>query len=628
MRRGSTCVHCANVATLVLLGLSCQPRTFNSNSATKHAAGEIIANSHPSNWYEAELKPFADYIKSQQHVRGNIEPTITSDGPVVARLQKWVDAMHDYAISTPWAKKLAAKIPHPQVVLLNSEGRNASVSAVPVVYDINVESFVPGKPMQNIPPTGPQPGRMNGMLHEYIDRDGVPGMFPGSSNLIADVVAREAEASKQAGYSCTPTLFNGKITFNGCNVSLTASHYAVQQTAQFFVIYNGALRSWTEEQAVGVIAHELGHYYQAHATDDARLSVNHFYLEKDAAKNGHPQPLPANSPLLAKAKETAAAWNNLLPGTIQMIPYDGVLLKILSAPLFEGSVDEFGQLPAEFLDERRDSNIAAAIVYKCQHLHTAAPADCAAFSAAARNKTFIKASSNWYHYNSAEEQAMRATAAALKRIAADIRLDLSANSSNLNVSSPTIPVNLVSPIEDVLMDEVNRVVDNFIAQGNATPTLDAFFIALNARVAAIRAQQAALIDWGKKTGIGWYTAEQVADEIGVELTAAVGLDPLILAEAQAVSLRNDTEKYADKLNGYPYSECMRMRGADDFGFKTGNPRPIPLGDWTDIHHDSCYRLFNIVREYYAHKFAPGKRAVPADSSWASMVQRVPQGYIE
>jgi hypothetical protein len=107
--------------------------------------------------------------------------------------------------------------------------------------------------------------------------------------------------------------------------------------------------------------------------------------------------------------------------------------------------------------------------------------------------------------------------------------------------------------------------------------------------------------------LGLYTDEQEADEIGLELSSRVGIKP------EAVQ--------SGFLKGLEISEKMRgerspIPGVLDFAqcsaaWKEGFKQFVPIGDYSDIHHSSCYRVYNAVREVKAH--AEALKALPVFS---------------
>ena len=97
----------------------------------------------------------------------------------------------------------------------------------------------------------------------------------------------------------------------------------------------------------------------------------------------------------------------------------------------------------------------------------------------------------------------------------------------------------------------------------------------------------------KKLGI--YTEEQEADEMSLEFLSRLGIsaEPIIKLFAGFRSLFGveDIQKFPGTLSS---KECMDAynNGFIDF---------IPISDYYDSHHESCFRAYNLHREIKAHK---------------------------
>jgi hypothetical protein len=122
--------------------------------------------------------------------------------------------------------------------------------------------------------------------------------------------------------------------------------------------------------------------------------------------------------------------------------------------------------------------------------------------------------------------------------------------------------------------------------------------------------------------LGIYTQEQEADEIGIELAARVGVDP---KAAQTAFLKGLEAK--EKLMGtrsqvpgeLDYEQCASA-------LEDGFTQFIPIGDYGDIHHSTCFRVYNVFREVRAHekelKGLPAPGGIKPDPiTWNALRQR-------
>jgi hypothetical protein len=120
--------------------------------------------------------------------------------------------------------------------------------------------------------------------------------------------------------------------------------------------------------------------------------------------------------------------------------------------------------------------------------------------------------------------------------------------------------------------------------------------------------------------VGFYTVEQEADEIGLELGALVGIDPSAgIDEVLAL------QKYIDDqwggfgmAQGTSWADCtkLRERGFKDAG---GDWTTVPVGDLLDAHHSWCFRAFNMQREIEAHAYRLEPRPQSPAAPWASLL---------
>ena len=123
--------------------------------------------------------------------------------------------------------------------------------------------------------------------------------------------------------------------------------------------------------------------------------------------------------------------------------------------------------------------------------------------------------------------------------------------------------------------------------------------------------------------LGFYTSEQEADDLALELLAKTGLPPTIAADAMA-----SLHKVVDEMGGgmdtgeIKWEQCAVLR---DRGFKdeSGALVSVPVGDLTSAHHSFCFRVFNMVRELAAHRYTVAEgRPRPPGESWFKLVQRL------
>lgn len=134
---------------------------------------------------------------------------------------------------------------------------------------------------------------------------------------------------------------------------------------------------------------------------------------------------------------------------------------------------------------------------------------------------------------------------------------------------------------------------------NATSALD-IADRLAATVRAWRNDARATLDEAADRRLGWYTDEQEADEMALEMMAMNAWNIEAGPRAVRAILSDPAGLVLDPGEITP-SECLKW---DDRGFldDSGAPIVVPVGEYRDGHHPACYRLFNIRREIKGHSW--------------------------
>lgn len=120
-------------------------------------------------------------------------------------------------------------------------------------------------------------------------------------------------------------------------------------------------------------------------------------------------------------------------------------------------------------------------------------------------------------------------------------------------------------------------------------------------------------------GLGFYTTEQEADEIAIELLAKIGVPGGVLIDKLLV-LQKTFDQWPVP-GEVKWAECsvLRERGFKDEAGKSVN---VPIGDLSDPHHSNCFRAQNAAREIAAHKYTLGTRPTPPGEGWSRLVTRL------
>jgi Zn-dependent protease with chaperone function len=126
----------------------------------------------------------------------------------------------------------------------------------------------------------------------------------------------------------------------------------------------------------------------------------------------------------------------------------------------------------------------------------------------------------------------------------------------------------------------------------------------------------------KERNLGFYTTEQEADEIALEILANIGLPPNIALEVDLEALKWEEESSLPPLPGeIPYAECMMLRD-QAFRDADGKVVSVPVGDPNNAHHNSCFRVFNMLREIQAHRYQLGPRPPVVAAEWSALIAQL------
>jgi hypothetical protein len=126
----------------------------------------------------------------------------------------------------------------------------------------------------------------------------------------------------------------------------------------------------------------------------------------------------------------------------------------------------------------------------------------------------------------------------------------------------------------------------------------------------------------RERGLGFYTTEQEADEIALEMLANIGVPPNVGVDMILELLKMTTE--SGRIEGtdeIPWAECVMLR---DQGFRDADGKlvSVPVGDPIYAHHNGCFRVFNMLRELQAHRYELGPRAPIEGEDWSTLLTQL------
>lgn len=122
----------------------------------------------------------------------------------------------------------------------------------------------------------------------------------------------------------------------------------------------------------------------------------------------------------------------------------------------------------------------------------------------------------------------------------------------------------------------------------------------------------------KTKNLGFYTHEQEADELALELMSKVGVPPGVAIDKVLNMLKNASES---DPNAVKWADCAMLR---EHGWRDadGTPVSVPVGDPSRAHHNLCFRAFNMSREIAAHRYAVAERPAPPGEAWSRLLTQL------
>lgn len=364
----------------------------------------------------------------------------------------------------------------------------------------------------------------------------------------------------------------------------SAEEAVVAATSPYIQFSSDILADFDEPTLAAVSAHELGHYYLAHASARSRTEYGFWYVVDDRSTR---RPTRA-----AGSADLEAAYREVEGGQPSQPAFSAVYSPRLVPLLVRGV--------APLLLENADPGCADA---------RAALQTQPAIRFAADSAPSVEARTAFQTFE-------RALARCAPRLALRDGMEGSLSAGKVLLAAgrerpgPRVKVSL--RMGDTLADFLGR---------------------LDASARELDVKAARLLERARTNGLGLYTHEQAADDFMLELSTRLGFTSEEVLEAwlhfmRASDARVDAQYGADVMRQWraqnrevSASDCEAMLrgGFTQQGEGRPSPRFVSLGDLTSAHHATCYRLFNLWREARAHRYVPGPRAERlAPEAWESL----------
>lgn len=534
-----------------------------------HDLGRSTNDFSPYQWFDTSDEDY--YTKMNLDKGDKREAAYASKHAAMCRLQFWAEAV-DSMLRERDGEKFNV-VPKPKVKLMKNEVANAYVSQISVCLDLSI-SFA----------GAPEKGGSEAL--GFSRRDGV---FFDAKNEVKRCVRSPLPLEEQIALVKWQLSPNGQCTFKvqdkalvldesclGKNHALgkirSGKKFVVKAISNQLTFTSKLLETLSEDQAISVLAHELGHYYMAHGVAPAG-TYGMFYKLGESNPEKKPQ-ADAESEALGKQLTDITEHNLFKYVAFKNQKYHSVLfapVSLLAGPFsskdapicqaFSAACEPCVALHQFFADAYRDKGLGG-FPYKAVTLE--------------QEKLYFK-----------YEQLTTACASKIK-LSEQGMIDGALPQSEI--------ISMVASSNKIFSNRMQPLP----AKSNANDLLLAITAKAQTMDQAFKEKIQVFLQDAIKFNLSRYTVEQEADELSAEWVHALGIDPRA-AIASAIKMGKLKPEGAPRLPGEVSAvECEKLY-KNKWRDAKGNYAMIAVADWQDEHHSYCFRAFNIDREISVHK---------------------------
>jgi hypothetical protein len=576
----------AGVSLLALASLHCS----SSQEAPEGESEDAVSVKTPiydNSPYFWALTDYATFQQVSMPAPFRVGPPLTETDPVTVRLQTWVDRIHE-AVAKDVRRKTGKDLvaPKPIVKVLPSKEANAWVSGIPACFTAEADLSALGTPLR--------PARATNLA--FVGFDGVTeatSLFgapppkcaaPTNWRSVDDALS----FIKASGSKCKLERVGDRVKVSGPGCAIqgddaptTAKQLTYYAASPFIQITTAMLAlAKDENQVVGVLAHELGHYYRAHIVSDLVMGKYNFWYDQ---KNPRGLTPPSPSPDAVTLEER---FHRVSPYARPKIEGQKLSYRLTSL-----LVDNLGSLLSA-------ANAANGAKFACADAvgKLAEPwsSDFRGFGA-----SFVRKPTKDGYL--AYESALLACAA---------RVPVTSGGGGGTLKLLDVREAVRTRGTEVALPEV------------VAGTLADVLTTLQDRASVIDRDEEGLMSLIEARPLGRWTAEQEADNFSLSYYVRLGLAPStrIDTEFEMVKAHNaiDPDHFVDRNGGLDLATCEAMYRADWMTTSSSGLKElafVTLGDLHDEHHGDCYRLFNLTQELRAHDYRKSGTAPTFAASW-------------
>lgn len=546
----------------------------NQGFILKHNLNQPVRNSLSWNWIQLSEEDFSKFLKNGS--RNNV--ALPQNHIISSRMKSWIDLM-DQQLRQKFPQKLAG-IPKPQTMVVRNKRANAFGVVVPTCYEIPFNlSDDQGSEIDelfiNI--------RKNGKLTKRTAKD--PCFKSDISNLKAALkfFNEQTDTSCRFSFSSNTVLAQNCSKKNSLNGVSRSKKTVILRVSNWIVVNTGLIAKMSTERAlVGILAHELGHYYRAHGTSLANM-YNFFYTLGSSNLPHRPKP----DLTLQEFGQQAIVASKRLTNFLAFRPVDR---QLLPSTLFLAAGDiasKSCRTESSCLDSCRDiKQLKSNPTDYLKNLHYFP------FQEALDKEFYLEV-----------EKKMQTCLTQLK--IGNRPPMLHRRQINNSIRFPQwipffqeAPTGLKNFLRGSLMGIAQLVGQRQLEGINAWQVLMTIKNLLEKKKGLFLKN----LKSAYNHPLGWYTPEQEADEWSVETLSLIGFNTDAAVEAY-LQLGQAVGKDKNRFYGFSIgSRQCRQFYQNGWIDQESKPMIIPVGSFVNIHHSICFRAFNVDREIKIHNY--------------------------
>lgn len=528
-----------------------------------------------------------------------------SDHELTEWVQGWVDRL-DSSIRSEHPEKMA-NTPKPIAKVIKNGSANAFVAPVPVCYNVKVKLKNGTADDDNTADAvylDARAGEFSSWPAQYKCVDGADGL----AGIRSFIAAYNATSTGCQFSVSTAGVLEGSsecLRSDDLGDVVAAKKVVLLQTANYVTVHTGIFPLMSEEALISVIAHELGHYYRAHVAG----SMNDFdFFYTLGQNNGTGRPVAE-----ADKKEmgdNAVAASTLLNATDTYTAFEGQKIR-----------PELFMAIGSVIDTVGSSNSGAAACKSAEEFINSDD-----FASSMGTYPFANASADLTAaYKEFETKAV-ACLKALKMASA------SGTINGTSIGYGKFLSFIEKPVWPSWLGRLSASGRNYVGKMNAlaaaragqnAPAGQTLGDVANVLSKKMKDQDDAgenALKQAHNARLGQYTSEQEADEVAAEWVNDIGISPEHVVDAMRRLGKGSTTSLRGFILGETDCEDLWKRKWMD---ENGAYFFVPIGDYSEVHHSTCYRMFNLDREIAAHSYQTPANNPPLLSStaWLALQRR-------